>query len=209
MPTVSTVRGPIDTSELGRTLMHEHVAIRAPDVFAHWPELEDRAGCLAGAKEQLAAVEERGIATIVDVTPANLGRDIRLLEEVQAGTSVNIVVATGMYNNVPLYWQGRDPDELARAFVREIEQGIGETTIRAGIIKLASSGAGDPVNEAVLRAGARAHRQTGVPITTHAIPGSSRVDPSAAVISSRVSSRNALCTSGRLMVSQAPSSLTS
>ena len=104
------------------------------------------------------------------MTPANLGRDIRLLEEVQAATSVNIVVATGMYHNVPLYWQGRDPDELARAFVREIEQGIGETSIRAGIIKLASSGAMDPVNEAVLRGGARAQRETGVPITTHAIP---------------------------------------
>ena len=35
MPTVQTVRGPIDTAALGRTFMHEHIAIRGTDVFAH------------------------------------------------------------------------------------------------------------------------------------------------------------------------------
>ena len=170
MPTIETARGPIDTSALGRTFMHEHIAIRGTDVFAHWPELDDRAGYLAAARERFAALEERGIGTIVDVTPANLGRDIALIEELQAATSVNIVVATGMYTNVPLYWQGRDPDELASAFVREIEHGIGESSVRAGIIKLATMGEFEPSDDAVLRAGARAHRRTGVPITTHAIP---------------------------------------
>ena len=150
--------------------MHEHIAIRGTDVFAHWPELNEAAACLEAATTRFAQLDERGVGTVVDVTPANLGRDIALIEQVQASTSVNIIVATGMYWNVPLYWQGRDPDEMADAFVREIEQGIGETSVRAGIIKLASNGAVDAVNEAVLRAGARAHRRTGVPITTHAIP---------------------------------------
>ena len=170
VPSVQTARGPVETSELGRTLMHEHVAIRGTDVYAHWPELDDRAGCLEAAKARFAALERRGVGAVVDVTPANLGRDIALIAELQAATRVHIVAATGMYWNVPLYWQGRGPDELADAFVREIERGIGGSGIRAGIIKLASHGAFDPVNEAVLRAGARAHRRTGVPITTHAIP---------------------------------------
>ena len=170
MPTVNTARGPVETSELGRTFMHEHIAIRGTDVFAHWPELDEAAGCLEAATTRFAELDERGVGTVVDVTPANLGRDIALIEQVQASTGVNIIVATGMYWNIPLYWQGRDPDEMADAFVREIEQGIGETSVRAGIIKLASHVTLDEANEAALRAAARAHRRTGVPITTHAMP---------------------------------------
>lgn len=170
MPAVNTVRGAIDTSALGRTFMHEHIALGGTDVFAHWPELNDAPTCLEAATARFAELEARGVGTVVDVTPANLGRDIALIEQVQASTSVNIIVATGMYWNVPLYWHGRDPDELADAFVREIEQGIGESPVRAGIIKLASHVTLDEVNEAVLRAGARAHRRTGTPITTHAMP---------------------------------------
>ena len=170
MPSVNTARGPLDTAELGRTLMHEHIAIRGLDVYQHWPDLDDRAACLEAAKARFAALEQRDIQTIVDVTPASLGRDIGLIEEVQAATSINIVVATGMYFHVPLYWQGRDPDEIASAFVRELTEGITGTAVRAGIIKLATQMELDPINESVLRAGARAHRQTGAPITTHAIP---------------------------------------
>ena len=156
MPTVNTARGPVETSELGRTFMHEHIAIRGTDVFAHWPELDEAAGCLEAATTRFAELDERGVGTVVDVTPANLGRDIALIEQVQASTDVNIIVATGMYWNIPLYWQGRDPDEMADAFVREIEQGIGETSVRAGIIKLASHVTLDEANEAALRAAARA-----------------------------------------------------
>ena len=156
MPTVNTARGPVETSELGRTFMHEHIAIRGTDVFAHWPELDEAAACLEAATTRFAQLDERGVGTVVDVTPANLGRDIALIEQVQASTSVNIIVATGMYWNVPLYWQGRDPDEMADAFVREIEQGIGETSVRAGIIKLASHVTLDEANEAAAaRRGAR------------------------------------------------------
>ncbi len=170
MPTVNTARGPVETSDLGRTFMHEHISLGGTDVFANWPELNDAPACLEAATTRFAQLVERGVGTVVDVTPANLGRDIALIEQVQASTDVNIVVATGMYWNVPLYWQGRDPDELADAFVREIEQGIGDSSVRAGIIKLASHMTLDEVNESILRAGARAHRRSGVPITTHAMP---------------------------------------
>lgn len=170
MPSVNTARGPVEASDLGVTLMHEHIAIRDTAIYANWPELDDREACLAAALERFRALEERGIGTVVDVTPPNLGRDVGLISDVQAATSVNIVVATGMYWNIPLYWQGREVDEIASAFVREILEGIGRSGVRAGVIKLATQGEMDANNEACLRAAARAHRQTGVPITTHAIP---------------------------------------
>ena len=90
---------------------------------------------------------------------------------------LNIVVATGVYtyNDVPMFFHFRGPgailggtEPMTELFVREIEEGIGETGVRAGILKCATDMAGiTPGVERVLRAVAQAHRQTGTPITTH------------------------------------------
>lgn len=170
MPTINSLRGPVDTADLGRTLMHEHVAIRTPGIGENWPDLWDEDGCIEAAHQKFTALESRGIGTIVDLTTADMGRDIQYLQRVAEGTGINIVLASGIYWIVPRYWVGRDADALAAAFVRDITEGIQGTEIKAGIIKLASDQAAngvDEVNEKCLRAGARAHRQTGVPIATH------------------------------------------
>jgi phosphotriesterase-related protein len=53
-------------------------------------------------------------------------------------------------------------------FVRDIEHGIADTGIKAAILKCATDEPGvTPGVERVLRAVAQAHRQTGVPISTH------------------------------------------
>jgi phosphotriesterase-related protein len=66
------------------------------------------------------------------------------------------------------------PDDVASLWVREIEEGIEGTGIKAGIIKVATN---DPIRgpeELMLRAAARTHQRTGVLITTHT-PHTSRV----------------------------------
>ena len=55
-------------------------------------------------------------------------------------------------------------------FVRDITVGIGQTGVRANVIKCATEPEMHPMNERVLRASARAHRATGVPICTHTYP---------------------------------------
>ena len=90
---------------------------------------------------------------------------------------INVVVATGVYtyNEVPMYFHFQGPgtilggpEPMVDLFVREIREGIGETGVRAGILKCASDRPGiTPGVERVLRAVAQAHRATGVPITTH------------------------------------------
>jgi phosphotriesterase-related protein len=173
MSTINTLRGPVDTAALGRTLMHEHVAIRTPGIGENWPELWDEDGCTVSAKTKLAVLQTKGISTIVDLTTADMGRDMHYLQRVAAETSINIVLATGVYWIVPRYWWNRDSDSLAKAFVHDITVGIQGTGIKAGIIKLASDherNGVDELNEMCLRAGARAHRQTGVPIATHNNP---------------------------------------
>lgn len=173
MPSINTLRGPIDTQELGRTLMHEHVAIRTPGIGENWKDLWDEDYWTDAADQKLNALTSRGIGTIVDLTTADMGRDMHYLQRVAERTTINVVLATGVYWIVPRYWWNRDIDSLLRVFVQDITQGIQGTDIKAGIIKLASDHEAEGVNalnEMCLRAGARAHRQTGVPIATHNNP---------------------------------------
>jgi hypothetical protein len=79
-----------------------------------------------------------------------------------------VIVATGVWWMPQRYFSGHGVDAVADLFVRDITQGIGETGIKAAIIKCATDTAGvTPVIENILRASARAQKATGVPISTH------------------------------------------
>jgi len=120
---------------------------------------------------------EAGVGTIVDLTVTGIGRDVALVKQVAERTALNIVVATGHYtfNELPHFIElrarlaGEDiADMLARWFVGDITEGIAHTGVKAGILKCATDHPGvTPGVEEVLRAVARAHRATGVPISTH------------------------------------------
>jgi phosphotriesterase-related protein len=170
MTAVNSVGGPIDSGDLGPVLMHEHVVLGTPGIKENWPDLWDREGCLSQTIDRFRAIEATEYRTLVDVTTADMGRDIGFLRDLQAATRINIVSATGIYWNIPFYWQGRSADAMADAFISEIAQGIAGTTVHAGIIKLATHVEFNALNETCLRGGARAHRATGVPITTHTFP---------------------------------------
>lgn len=179
MGMVNTAGGPVDASALGQTLAHEHVNIRTPGVRENWPERSNRDAAKANAITRINAAKALGIRSFVDLTTADMGRDPELLREVQTATGVNIIPATGIYWTVPRYWLGRDADDLAKAFIADFEQGIQGTGVKPGAIKLATDqGAGglDEVNEKCLRAGARAHRATGLPILTHNGPPASAAE---------------------------------
>ena len=122
MPTVNTARGAVDTSELGQTLMHEHLVIRTPGVRENWPHLWDAAGCAAATEEKFRQLESVGIGTLVDVTPADVGRDAPFVAALQAKTSVNIILCTGIYNMTSMYWLGRSPDDMAAVFVHPVQR---------------------------------------------------------------------------------------
>lgn len=178
MAVVNTVRGPIDSEELGVTLMHEHVFVLSTEVMQNYPESwGDEEKRVANAVARLNELKSRGVDSIVDLTVIGLGRYIPRIQRVAAKTELNIIVATGVYtfNDVPMYfhYQGPGtelggPEFMADMFVRDIEQGIANTGVRAAILKCATDVQGvTPGVERVLRAAAQAHRRTGVPISTH------------------------------------------
>ena len=167
MATVNAVLGPLDTANLGFTLMHEHIMVGAAGVYRDCPELLGP-NCMERVVARLTAAKEEGIDTLVDATTVDLGRDVELLAEASRRTGIQIIACTGWWLDVPRFFAGVSPDQLARVFVREIEKGIGGTDIKAGILKSASDVAGvTPEEEIVLRAVARAHLETGIPIMLH------------------------------------------
>ena len=122
----------------------------------------------------------RGCQTIVDPTVLGLGRDIRRVQRVASGTGLNLIVATGLYtyDEVPAYFEYRLPrhgglDPLAQLFISDITEGIAGTGIKAAFLKCAIDEPGLTHGvERVMRAVARAHAETGAPITVHTHPGS-------------------------------------
>ena len=83
MSTVQTARGPIDSSQLGRTLMHEHVFIISTEISQNYPEeWGDEDARLADAVTRLNALKAAGIDTILDPTALGLGRYIPRIKTV-------------------------------------------------------------------------------------------------------------------------------
>ncbi len=168
MLTVNSVLGPIETADLGFTLPHEHVVVSSAGIQHVYPEFIERRAIIERGISDLKQAFVEGLRTIVDVTTFDLGRDVRVLEEVSRKSGVQIICATGTWRDIPRVFWDATPDMIAPLYIREIEEGIEGTGIRAGVIKVANDKGGvTPEGEIVLRAAARAHKATGVPISTH------------------------------------------
>ena len=146
MRSISTVTGRITPAQLGTTLMHEHVTLRMPgadsDTLNPGPE---RREIVARSLDWLSELKIRGITTIVDPAPGDIGRDLELSADVSARSGVQVIAATGLFNEefggAP-YWRGKRlylnglgrgedfPRYLADMFVNEIENGVGATAPR-------------------------------------------------------------------------------
>jgi len=168
MPTVETALGPVEAERLGFTLSHEHVMTSAGEDTKHYPWLYDLERSLERAIEYLREVKAGGVDTIIDLTTPDLARDVRFIAEASRQSGMQVVVATGIWRDPPRSFLTRDIDASADIFVREIEVGIDDTSIKAGAIKVANDEEGiGPAHVNVLRAAARACARTGCPISTH------------------------------------------
>jgi phosphotriesterase-related protein len=178
MSTIQTVRGPIDSQELGVTLMHEHIFVLSPEIIQNYPEVwgeEDKR--VQDAVARMNELYSRGVQTVVDLTVVGLGRYVPRIECVARQTKINIIVATGLYTycDLPFYFHFRGPgtpfngpEVMVDLFVRDIREGIAGTSAKAGILKCCTDQPGLTKDvERTLRAVAQAHRATGVPISTH------------------------------------------
>ena len=139
---INSVLGPIKVEDLGSTLIHEHLGIGWPGWELDYQDFDRKKDGVRVVK-RLKEIRELGIRSIVDPCPMELGRDPLFAAEMSEKSGVQVVIATGLYNDalgIPMHFRLMDVDGIAEVYVREIEQGIGTTGIKAGIIKTASGG---------------------------------------------------------------------
>jgi phosphotriesterase-related protein len=188
-----TVLGEISGSELGATLMHEHVFVDfsyyASEVDADLPLTLENLGRLRmnpGASSRACQLVDLELAvsevgefrrfgggTIVELSLADIGRDPAALAEVSRRTGVQIVAGCGYYvfPTHPPGLAARSEDDVAEELIDEIRHGIGDTGVRPGIIgEIGTSGPIHPTEEKVLRAASAAQSETGLAISVHLHP---------------------------------------
>jgi predicted metal-dependent phosphotriesterase family hydrolase len=169
---IRTVLGDIEPEQLGRTHGHEHVLfdpVKDQGEDLHRTDLTE-------AIAELSSFRAAGGSGLVDATVAELGRDPQGLAEVSRATGVHVVLATG--HTAQEWWDGavdlerRAVEDLAEEMVADLTEGIGDTGMKAGVIKVGTSL--DEVTQAearIIEAVASAHHATGAPITTHTTAG--------------------------------------
>ena len=181
MTKVNTILGPISADDLGVTLMHEHLVFS----YLGWEcdalaSPYDRKAAAKACVEALKQAKDHGLKTLVDATATDMGRDVELEKMVSDELGINIVAATGFYTDrlgKSGYFKARSlvydiAAELGEIMVKEITKGIGDSGIKAGVIKVGTGHARiTPYEEKLLTAAARAQKETGVPIITHTEAG--------------------------------------
>lgn len=173
---VMTVTGPISPESMGRTLPHEHVMVDFAGVDVVGPDRYDRDTVTETVRPHLEALVREGGDTLVDCTPAYLGRDPNVLRRLSQVTGLQILTNTGYYGaredqHLPEHAYTDDVDALAARWVREWKDGIGDTSVRPGFIKIGvDDGPLSDIDRKLVRAACRAHRQTGLTIAVHTGP---------------------------------------
>jgi phosphotriesterase-related protein len=182
MVKVPTVGGDVDASALGATLMHEHIFVLSTEINQNYTETwGDEKGRVQDAVRQLQALKSHGIDSLVDMTILGLGRHIPRIQRIASRVELNILIATGIYicDDLPAFFRLPNSDSSADllqimmdTFVRDIREGIDDTGVRAALLKCATDSRGmTPSAEQSFRAVARAHGETGAPISTHSHAG--------------------------------------
>jgi phosphotriesterase-related protein len=174
---ILTINGPIRSSKMGITLIHEHFLvdfIGADKInFSRW----DREEVISKVLPYLFEVKNYGVKTIFDCTPAYLGRDVILLKELSQRSGLNIITNTGYYGarqnqHLPPHAFSESAQELANRWVDEFIYGIDGTDIKPGFIKIGvdANEQLSAIHQKLIKAAAITHLKTGLTICSHTGP---------------------------------------
>lgn len=156
----------------GITYMHEHTTID----LSRLKNIDDtNLNCYDETVAEYKKMYDKGVRNIVDVTNMDMRRNPLYVKRVSEETGMNIVQATGFYQDkfLPEFVTDYSIKQLTDFMVKEIREGIAETDIKAHIIGEigTSKNIMMPREEKVFEASVLAHKETGVPITTHTTLG--------------------------------------
>ena len=167
---IQTVTGAVSKEDFGAVLMHEHISCSSlsfHNAFGKaWLDKEQLKNLAVETLKQ--AKQKLDLGLMVDATPIDLGRDILLLKEVSELSGVKIVASTGFYYLQSIEAFNNSPQELAKWFIDECKNGVGDDHIKPGILKCATGNSGiteDNFNKLVTMA--IVQKETGLPLYVH------------------------------------------
>jgi phosphotriesterase-related protein len=170
---VQTVLGPVPPDRMSVTLAHEHVMV---DFIGAAGITRDRYRpdeVFQVAQPHLQRIKELGCQTLVECTPAYIGRDPELLRRLALATGLNILTNTGYYGAgknkyLPEHALTESAEQLSARWIREAKEGIEGTGIRPGFMKIGvDAGPLSEVHRKLVSAAARSHWATGLTIAAH------------------------------------------
>jgi phosphotriesterase-related protein len=172
---IQTIKGDVPVKDLGLVLPHEHLFTdlrgpRVPDYAVAEPEAVAQV-----MGPYLAAARAVGVTALVECSTVGVGRNVAVLQQLAETTPIHIVAPTGVYREefIPPRLRAMSIEELTEEWVRELTEGIEDTPVRAGFIKLSVSDDGPtPLEERTLKAATRASQQTGAVVASHTANGS-------------------------------------
>lgn len=173
---IKTVTGTLDASRVRRTLSHEHCTFGNPGMLGDEASPYQRDVAYRNGLRMMKLVTDCDVNLLVDATTIEHGRDPELLVRLSRDTGVGIVCCTGFFKDEDdalalLKARSYTSDLVAwmrDLFIGEIQEGIGDTGVAAGALKVATSlGEVKPLERAIMQAAAAAQRATGVPLLTH------------------------------------------
>jgi len=169
--TIQTVRGPIAPADVGTALVHEHVLVDFGGVASQ--ARYDPEEVLRVAKPHLDELRQRGGRTLVECTPAYLGRDPALLRRLSEATGLNILTNTGYYGAakdvaIPEHAYAETAAQIAGRWTAEARGGIAGTGIRPGFVKVGvDPGPLSAIDRKLVEAAALCHLDTGLVLAIH------------------------------------------
>jgi phosphotriesterase-related protein len=177
-----TVRGAIPTQDLGMTLMHEHVMVDFIGAAQAGKDRYDPDEVFRVVLPHLSRIRSLGCRTLVECTPAYLGRDPVLLTRLSGASGLRLVTNTGYYGAsdgkyLPREAYQESAEQLAQRWADEYEKGIEGTDVRPGIIKTGvNKGPLSAIDAKLVQAAALAHKATGLTIASHTGDGAAALE---------------------------------
>lgn len=175
---VMTVNGWTNAEEMGITLPHEHIMvdfIGADSTGYHRWDKDSVIGVVLPYLQEIAGL---GCKTFIECTPAYLGRDPVIAKNLSQRSGMNIIVNTGYYGAVnnkylPEHAFSETSEQLAERWLKEWNEGIEDSGIRPGFIKIAVRGDTilSDLHKKIVTAAALTHLKSGLTITSHTGPG--------------------------------------
>ncbi len=170
---IMTVKGPISSHKMGRSLIHEHILVDFIGASEISNERWEKSEVIEVVLPYLKEVQALGCETLFDCTPNYLGRDPELLRRLSDSAGLNIITNTGYYGArdnkfLPSHAFTETADQLAGRWISEWENGINGTGIKPGFIKIGvNRGSLSELHQKLVTAAARTHLKTGLTVASH------------------------------------------